>query len=408
MPVFYRAGTRLARIPAAVFTLRQSAGLRWRSCRRPSAIVLLVSDRDQQRQSLQRALSVWGACRAFDLAEIDEIRKAAGRLLIVDLDLSRPATIVSASAALATHRQSGAPFLFLLRDMSPRSQMQANALGAQAILPAETPPSALLDKVGAMLGLLRGSGPETVLQRRFVRASAAFAGLLEAAGSDGPLPVQAINDSVEAINRAADDGNLDAWLDMVWQHDDATYQHCLLVSGLVAAFARKLGFGESDRQLMTTAAVLHDVGKARIPLDILRKPGRLTPTERAVICQHPQIGHDMLVAQGGFAPAVLAAVLSHHEMLDGSGYPHGIGADRIPDPVRMITICDIYAALIERRSYKAPMSPEEAFATLIGMGDKLDRDLLRAFGNVVLSSSVARLGKMMARPAASAAAEDAA
>lgn len=301
-----------------------------------------------------------------------------------------------ARAALAPHRRQGAPFLFLLRDMSPRCQMQANALGAKAVLPVGTSQPDLLDRVGAMLGLLREAGPEAVLQQRFVRASAAFADLLEAAGSGDALPVQAISDGVEAINRAAADADLDSWLDMVWRHDDATYQHCLLVSGLVAAFAHRLGFNEADRRLITSAAVLHDVGKARIPLAILRKAGPLTQEERAVVGRHPQIGYDMLVAQGGFSPLVLDAVLSHHEMLDGSGYPRGIGADRISDPVRVITICDIYGALIERRSYKPAMPPEEAFAVLIAMGDKLDRDLVRVFGDIVLGASVARLGKTIA------------
>lgn len=322
-----------------------------------------------------------------------------GKLLIVDLDLSDPATIQSARAALAPHRRRGTPFLFLLRDMSPRCQIQANALGAKAILPVAISQPDLLDKVGSMLGVLRETGREAVQQQRFVRASAAFADLLEAAGSGDALPVQAISDGVEAINRAAADADLDAWLDLVWRHDDATYQHCLLVSGLVAAFAYRLGFSEADRRLITSAAVLHDVGKARIPLDILRKEGPLTAEERVIICRHPQIGHDMLVAQGGFAPPILDIVLSHHEMLDGSGYPQGIGADRISDPVRMTTICDIYAALIERRSYKAPMLPEEAFSILIGMGDKLDRDLVRVFGDVILGAAVAQLGKALAAPA---------
>lgn len=114
--------------------------------------------------------------------------------------------------------------------------------------------------------------------------------------------------------------------------------------------------------------------------------------------RHPQIGYDMLVAQGGFSPALLAAVLSHHEMLDGSGYPQGLRADAISDPVRIVTICDVYAALIERRSYKPPMAPAEAFAALVGMGGKLDVDLLRAFGGVVLEASVTQLGRMAARP----------
>jgi len=277
--------------------------------------------------------------------------------------------------------------------MSPRCQTQAHALGAREVLPVEAPRSLLLDKIGAMLGSTAPTVAGAGLQRRFIAASAALGDLLDAAASGGRLPVAAISDGVEALNRAAEGGDLDAWLDLVWQHDDATYQHCLLVSGLTAAFAHRLGFGEADRRLITSAAVLHDIGKARIPLDILRKPGELTAEERKTMREHPRTGHDMLMAQGGFAPMVLASVLSHHEYLDGSGYPQGLMASQIPDPVRMITICDIYAALIERRSYKPPMPPEEAYAVLAGMAGKLDLDLVRVFGEVIVAASAARLGR---------------
>lgn len=340
---------------------------------------------------MQRALSIWGSCQAFDPASIDEIGAVTEPVVVVDLDLGNRDTIAHARSALAPHRRSGATCLFLLRDMSPRSQIQANALGAKLILPAETPQSKLLDQIGTLLGKIPDGVEASALPRRFIEASAHFAGLMDAAASGGALPLQAIEGSVEALNRAAESADLKGWLDMVWQHDDATYQHCLLVSGLVASFAHRLGFREGDRQLITRAAVLHDVGKARIPLDILRKQGPLTLDERMVMRRHPAIGHEMLMAQGGFSPLLLAGVLSHHEMLDGSGYPNGIGADNLPDLVRMITICDIYGALIERRPYKAPMAPEEAYAILIGMGSKLDIDLVRAFGDVVLGASIGQL-----------------
>lgn len=356
-------------------------------------IVLLISDCEERRQALQRTLSLWGPCVALSPSqssrEIDESRS----LLVVDLDLSGRKSIETARAALAPYRLAGAPCIFLLRDMSSRCQMQANALGATDILPADIPVTVLLDKIGLMLAPPDRPGPSAALQQRFVAASAALSDLMDAAERGDGLPVEAIDDSVEAVNRAADGGDLDGWLDMVWRHDEATYQHCLLVSGLVAAFAQRIGFREADRRLMTEAAVLHDIGKARIPLDILRKPGKLTPAEHEIMNQHPQIGHDMLVAQGGFAPAVLTAVLSHHEYLDGSGYPHGLAGDHIPDPVRIITICDVYAALIERRSYKPPMSPAEAYAVLVAMGEKLDLDLVRVFGEIMLDASIARLGR---------------
>lgn len=306
-------------------------------------------------------------------------------MLVVDLDLSERSTVEAARAALAPYRLAGTPCLFLLRDMSARGQAQANALGAKAVLPLDAPPAELLDLVGGLLGRLEASAAAVQSQRRFIAASVALAELLDSAAAGGRVPAGAIQDGAAAIDRAVDGGNLQSWLDMVWSHDDATYQHCLLVAGLTAAFAQRLGFGEADRNLITSAAVLHDIGKARVPLEILRKPERLTPQEWAIMSRHPQIGHEMLVAQGGFSPVVLAVVLSHHEYLDGSGYPHGLRGDQISDPVRLVTICDIYAALIERRSYRPPTPAAKAYSILAGMQGRLDPDLLRVFGDLVVS-----------------------
>jgi len=125
--------------------------------------------------------------------------------------------------------------------------------------------------------------------------------------------------------------------------------------------------------------MLHDIGKARIPLAILEKPSRLDEAELAVIRKHPQYGLDALGTVSGLPPEMLDMVVHHHEYLDGSGYPHGLMANEISDLVRMITIADVFGALIERRSYKAPLSGEAAYQILTDMGPKLDRDLVLAF-----------------------------
>lgn len=342
--------------------------------------VLLITDRPEQSVKLERLLSLWGPCDVVDLHRPARGRAAPTRLLVSDVDLSNRVAVEAVRDRVAAHTRKGTPFLCLLRDQSPRLTTQANAIGASAILPAGLPAKALLDEVGR---LLNPDGP-TEVQRHFVAASAAMADMLSAAAEGMPLPVAAIEGGVEAINRAADDRDLGGWLEMVWNHDDATYQHCLLVAGLAAAFAHALGFPEGARKLVTSGAVLHDIGKARVPLAILHKPGKLTAEELAILREHPQVGYEMLLRQGAFAREIVEAARSHHEYLDGSGYPQGLKGDEISDVVRMITICDIYAALIERRSYKAPMAPQEAYAILAGMGGKLDADLLRAFKSMVL------------------------
>ena len=153
----------------------------------------------------------------------------------------------------------------------------------------------------------------------------------------------------------------------------------MLVAGVVAGFSLHLGFSATDTLDLTRAAILHDVGKARIPLSILNKPGELDGNERAVMQTHPRIGWESLKRQGFQGDRVLDAVLHHHEYLDGSGYPEGLAGSAVTDFVRIVTLCDIFGALLERRAYKPPHDPGEALALMRAMGGKLDPDLLREF-----------------------------
>lgn len=351
--------------------------------------MLLITDRAKDSGPLERVLALWGPCAVIDLNDLAHDGYRSKRLVVSDVDISSSASVEALRTALARRRDRGTPYLCLLRSETARATLQANALGASGVLAAGASARVLLDKISQMLLAATGDDkPAASIQHHFVAASAALADLLAAAGRGEALPVAAINESVASINRAADETDIGGWLEMVWNHDDLTYQHCLLVAGLAAAFARQLGFPDEARKLMTGAALLHDIGKAKIPLDILHKAGKLTPAETSIMRTHPQLGYEMLQSQGGFASAMVEAVHRHHEYLDGSGYPQGLRGEDISDVVRMITICDIYAALIEWRSYKAPMRPEAAYATLRGMGGKLDADLLRAFKAVVFAETV--------------------
>ena len=154
------------------------------------------------------------------------------------------------------------------------------------------------------------------------------------------------------------------------------------MAGLAAAFSSALGLCPADRHRLAKAALLHDVGKTKIPPAILNKPGKLDEAELKVMRTHPAHGHAMLAGRG-FDPIMLAVVRSHHEMLDGSGYPDKLKGGEIPDLVRLVTVCDIYGALIERRCYKPPMESTKAYGILESMAGRLDGDLVRAFRPVV-------------------------
>ncbi|MBS1167513.1 MAG: hypothetical protein H6R00_3538 [Proteobacteria bacterium] len=177
---------------------------------------------------------------------------------------------------------------------------------------------------------------------------------------------------------------MSVWIELIQNYHDGTAQHCSLVSGYTLAFARVLGAGEVQTGRLFDAAFFHDVGKAMIPLEILDKPGRLEPAEWKIMQGHVIHSYDILSRDEHTSGEIARVARDHHEYLDGSGYPNGIAARGIDDITRIITICDIFAALTEKRAYKPPKPFDEAYSILKSMaGTKLDPDLVRVFEKVV-------------------------
>lgn len=195
-------------------------------------------------------------------------------------------------------------------------------------------------------------------------------------GQLDPRSINAAGDQV--ISRIGEEGIAD-WISTVRKHHSQTYQHCLLVTGVAVAFGHHIGIGHTDRLRLSSAGLLHDIGKARIPLSILEKPGPLDQDEMAVMRNHPELGIEALKSVPGVHPEMLDMTVHHHEYIDGSGYPHGLSGSEISDLVRMMTISDVFGALVEKRSYKPPLSGDAAYQILVDMGPKLDQDLVRAF-----------------------------
>ena len=239
----------------------------------------------------------------------------------------------------------------------------------------------LLTKLMGDFNSLAGESPEFENEKSEGIASAyeALQDIFSSACLGGSLNPTMINAASKPIIRHIETEGLASWIDTVRKHHSQTYQHSLLVTGTAVAFARQLGLSHADREQLSFAGMLHDIGKARIPVAILEKPGPLDKEELAVMRQHPQFGLEALESVPEIQKEMVDIVIHHYELLDGSGYPHGLQADKISDLVRITTIADIFVALIERRSYKEPLSAETAYQILFKMGPKLDKDLVREF-----------------------------
>jgi putative nucleotidyltransferase with HDIG domain len=276
--------------------------------------------------------------------------------------------------------------IFLIDQKERLFTAQAYALGATRVLISPVKRASLLAQLADRIPI--ENSPNDALHGAGAAATAgaiAFGAMFSAVLSGKPINVMGVKDAGSRIADSIAEDGLSSWIEAVRRHHEATYQHCLLVTGVAIDFGLSLGLAKKDIERLHSAAMFHDIGKARIPLAILDKPGRLDDEERALIQTHPAAGWEVLKGSIGISPEILDAVRHHHEYLDGSGYPDALCAASISDIVRMLTISDIFAALIERRTYKPTMPREEAYEIVQGMHGKLEMPLVAAFRDVALN-----------------------
>ena len=272
--------------------------------------------------------------------------------------------------------------LFVVQKHLHHMVAQALALGATAVV---SRPKEIVLKLAQIEIAQKAAQTElAVTSPEITDSAAAFASMFSAIRSGKPINLSDAENATSQIISSIAQNRLSAWLDDVRRYHEGTFQHCMLVTGVAVGFAMDIGFASPDVKRLGIAATLHDIGKAHIPISILDKPGSLDPAEEEIMRRHPVIGYDLLKDIPGIGPELLDGVRHHHEYLDGSGYPDGLTAPEISDLVRLLTIADIFAALIESRPYRPTISRQNAYKILCDMDGKLERSLVKAFRNVAL------------------------
>ncbi|NLM61106.1 MAG: HD-GYP domain-containing protein [Clostridiales bacterium] len=168
-------------------------------------------------------------------------------------------------------------------------------------------------------------------------------------------------------------------------YDDYTYRHSLSVAIFSVAIGHKLGYSTSLLMDLATGALLHDIGKTEISIDLINKPGRLTDEEYATIRLHPEMAVERLKSGHSISSFVLNGILSHHERFNGTGYPRGLSGTDIPVYGRILAVADVYDALTSVRPYRKAWFPDEAIEYLVKYrGIHFDPEIIDAFLKIVV------------------------
>lgn len=342
--------------------------------------MLLLSDRPAVSGKIHDALCQLEPCR---LVGLEDARKVHPTHLVIACHVAAPDEAAKhlLADAIDRHRLSKhVPLLFFVSgdDIATAVQLGADEIAGHD--PGDDEVRHALRNARAKVRL-RNLPPRSasLVGGEVRRVGQALHDVFSAARTGDAIPAQALSDGAEALVATARRAKVRDWVDLVRTFDDATYQHCLLVAGLIADFSARLSLSLSQQHALSQAALIHDLGKVGIPSRILNKPGALTEAERRIMETHTTIGHDLLVRQSFDDARCLDVVRHHHEFLDGTGYPDKLKGSQLSESVRITTICDIFAALIERRPYRAPRSAEDAYSHLTQLGAKLDRGLMRDF-----------------------------
>lgn len=188
---------------------------------------------------------------------------------------------------------------------------------------------------------------------------------------------QVVSDCVDSILR-----NEDAllWLMQIKSKDNYTAEHCMNVGIMSAAFGKHLGHPRFELEQLGLCGMLHDIGKVKVPNEILNKPGKLTPEEFSEMRNHALYGRNILMARQDVYTGAVDVAYGHHERLNGRGYPRGVSAEKIPYFAKVVAIVDTYDAITSNRIYDGSRSANKAMEILSeGKETHFDAELVEEF-----------------------------
>ncbi|MCO7227146.1 HD-GYP domain-containing protein [Pleionea sp. CnH1-48] len=199
------------------------------------------------------------------------------------------------------------------------------------------------------------------------QASTVVKGVLERIMLGEDFEIATVKESVkECVQSILRNEDAMLFMTLIKSKDDYTAEHCLNVGIVSIAFCKFLGFSQEQLENIGLCGMLHDIGKIKIPDAVLNKPGRLTQEEAALMREHARLGYEILLKKPEVPPSVIDVTYTHHERLNGHGYPRGLKDDQISAFSRIIAIVDTFDAITSNRCYEKARSIMDAYKVLMG------------------------------------------
>ncbi len=219
------------------------------------------------------------------------------------------------------------------------------------------------------------------LTKVYVKATQDSKVLMQKATDGKPITKKEVVKMLQPIlKETRREKNIVRLLIQLQSQDDYTFQHTVNIGIVAGVIAKWMGYtDEEELAKIAVAGTLHDIGKSKVPMQILKKPGPLTSAEFEVMKKHPKLGFDILDRIPSYEEEIKLAVLQHHEREDGRGYPQGLLGDDIHPYAKIIAVADVYHAMTSKRVYRGRISPFLVLDHLHSNLDRLDTEIILVF-----------------------------
>jgi putative nucleotidyltransferase with HDIG domain len=351
--------------------------------------ILVVEDDRASRTMLSKILIKYGhqAAEANNgVQALEKIQKVNPDLIFMDINMPMKDGITTLAEIRQSETFSDIPVIMLTARSDKKTVAKAIELGAVDFLVKPFDTKIVLKKVESFGNAKIEKSWENLkpIQQKMLRLSvASMQNSLKCVEDGKPLPYGEIKETCSYLVESVVEGDVQCLLDAVHDHDNGTFVHSLRVAAILGSFANFKGLGKQDTLEVVTGGMLHDMGKSKIPLTVLNKPGRLTEDEFKIMRKHAEYTMEILRQSPGITPNMVEIGGRHHERMDGTGYPRGLKGEDIGTLGAMAAITDAFEALTAKRPYKNPIPGDESLKIMKSWDGHLDPVLLSQFSDLI-------------------------